>query len=80
MHEWLMVEELVDKVSCLARENGMSKVTKVKLDLGRKDHATPDSILLAFQVKSKNTVAEGAALEVRRVPGEGLVLASMEGE
>ena len=80
MHEWLMVEELVDKASTLAKEQGMTKVTKLKLNLGRKDHSTPESIMVAFQVKSKKTILEGAALEICRVPGDGLVLASMEGE
>ena len=80
MHEWLLVDELMEKVSSLAGEQGMSRVTRLHLDLGRESHITADSLLLCFQVKSKKTVAEGANLEIQPVPGSSLVLASMEGE
>lgn len=80
MHEWLMVEELLEKVSSLASQQGMARVTKLHLDLGQDGHITPDSLLLAFGVKSQKTVAEGATLEIQPVSGTSLLLVSMEGE
>ncbi|MFQ5996115.1 MAG: hydrogenase/urease maturation nickel metallochaperone HypA [Dehalococcoidales bacterium] len=80
MHESLLVKELLDEISRLAREQPMAKITKVRVSLGKDGHTSPESLRLHFEEQSQRTVAEGANLEVESVPGDSLFLVSLEGE
>jgi len=80
MHEWHITEELLDKVCAQARENRISKVTKVQVELGKDGHITEDSLRFCFQVLSEKTICGEAVLEVKSSAGNALTLVSFEGE
>lgn len=80
MHEWHITQELVDQVCAQAKENQMTKVTRVQVELGKDGHITEDSLRFCFQLLSEKTIAKEAVLEVKPSAGDALVLVSFEGE
>ncbi len=80
MHEWYMTQELLDRVCAQAKENRMSKVTKIRVELGGDGHITEESLQFYFQLLSEKTIAKEAVLEIALSPGNALMLVSFEGE
>jgi len=80
MHKSLVVEGLLDKVSRLAREQLMRNITKIRVNLGKDGHISPESLRFYFEERSRRTLAEGASLEIESVLGDSLFLVSLEGE
>jgi hydrogenase nickel incorporation protein HypA/HybF len=66
MHELGIAQEVV---AIVAGHAGASKVTRVVLEIGRHALILPDSIRFCFDLCSEGTVAEGARLEIRKIPG-----------
>jgi len=66
MHELGIAQEIVAIVAEHARE---AKVTRVVLEIGRHAMILPDAIRFCFDLCSEGTVAEGAQLEIREIPG-----------
>lgn len=64
MHEFSMVNALMETVLKSAEENDISKVTKVKLIIGELHGALPDLLTFAFETLSQDTVCSGAELEI----------------
>lgn len=69
MHELGIAQEIV---SIVAQHAGSGKVTRVVLEIGRHALILPDSIRFCFDLYSEGTVAQGAELEIREVPGRAL--------
>ncbi len=80
MHEWHLTQELLDVVCSRATDNGISKVTRVRVDLGQDSHMTEESLRFCFEVLSKETLAAGAELNLTPSEGRALTLLSLEGE
>ena len=80
MHEWHITEELVKQLGTQAKDNQISRVTRVRVELGTDGHITEDSLDFCFQLLSKDTIANGATLEIKLTSGDALMLMSLEGE
>ncbi len=80
MHEWHITEELVNTVCAQAKENRISKLTKIQVELGKDSHVTEDSLRFCFQLLSEKTMAREAVLEIKSSAGGFLSLVSLEGE
>lgn len=74
MHEMALTESIVDIVSDEARKQGFAKVRIVRLQIGAMAHVEPEALRFCFDAVSRGTVAEGATLDIRRLPGEGWCL------
>lgn len=68
MHELAIAQEVIALVA--ARTEG-ARVTRVVLEIGRLCAVLPDAMRFCFDLATEGTVAEGAALEIREVPGRG---------
>ncbi len=68
MHEIGLIQTVMDEVSRVAEANGIERVTKVRLVVGRMNGAIPDALEFAFSVLSPETIFEGARLEIESVP------------
>ena len=66
MHEMSITKNIVSIVSEHACER---KVIRVQLEIGKLSAVVPDAIRFCFDVISRGTVLEGAALEIIEVPG-----------
>ena len=66
MHELGIAQEII---AIVAEHAGDARVTRVVLEIGRHALILPDSIRFCFDLCSEGTVAQGAQLEIREIPG-----------
>lgn len=71
MHELGLMQNIVDTVQDYARKNNVTKVVKVMLEVGQVSGVVPESLEFCFEVCTKQTVLEGAALEIERIAAVG---------
>ncbi len=71
MHELGLMQNIVDTVQDYARKNNVSKVVKVMLEVGQVSGVVPESLEFCFEVCTKQTVLEGAILEIERIAAVG---------
>lgn len=68
MHELAITQSVLDIAVGQARQHGAWRITAVNLVVGELTGYVPDSIQFYFDLLSRGTLAEAAALNVRRVP------------
>ena len=68
MHELGLTKELVDLVTAKAAEAGAQRVVSVSLAIGAMSGVEADAVSFCFEVVAKDTIAEGARLEIERIP------------
>ena len=64
MHEQSLMNDLLKKISQIAKAEEANKVLKVKVELGALAHISPDHFREHFEHDLKGTIAEGAELEI----------------
>jgi hydrogenase nickel incorporation protein HypA/HybF len=64
MHELSIMQSVIDTVSDSARINGITRVNKVKLVIGKLTMALPASLQFAFEAFTHNEMFNGAVLEI----------------
>ena len=68
MHEVSLMENLLAIVEKAAADQGGSPVNVVHLRVGEMAGVNADALRFAFEIMRKGTAAEGAELEIERVP------------
>jgi hydrogenase nickel incorporation protein HypA/HybF len=68
MHEFTIIRNLLDIILEIAAEERLSRVTSVTLRIGDLLHIVPETLVFAFDSVVKETVCEGARLEIEHVP------------
>ncbi len=68
MHELAITQSILDIARSAAEEHGAKQVRSVRIMLGEYSGVVPQCIQYYFDVISKGTIAEGAALDIRRLP------------
>ncbi|OAT85572.1 hydrogenase maturation nickel metallochaperone HypA [Desulfotomaculum copahuensis] len=68
MHELSLIQSLVELVAYSARENGITRVTLVKLVVGEYHGALPGALQFAFSCLTPDTPLAGAELEIEIKP------------
>lgn len=71
MHELSLTQSLVAIAEEHARRAGATVIHGITVEVGALSGAIPEALEFAFEVCSKGTLAEGAILNLRRVPGHG---------
>ena len=71
MHEMSLTESIVDIAVEAAQKEGARRVTRLVVDVGQLSHVEPEALEFCFAAVSRGTLAEGAKLEIARVPGAG---------
>ena len=64
MHEYALVQALLDRVEAEAKERGASKVQAVTVRIGELAGVERDLFATAFAAFTERTICEGAALEI----------------
>ncbi len=70
MHEMSIAQSILKIVLNEAQRNGASRITVVRIRAGELRGIVQDQLGFFFQFITKDTLAEGAALEVEQVPVE----------
>ena len=68
MHELAITQSILDISQKMADQHGAKRVKAVRIMLGEYSGVVPQCIQDYFDVISKDTVAEGAFLDIRRLP------------
>ena len=68
MHELSLVESILQIVDEYAAKEGFARVSALRLSCGKLSSVVPQALSFAFEVQSKGTRAEGAALELEILP------------
>ncbi len=68
MHEFSVMSYLLETVQEQAREHEARKVLAINLVIGERAGIVDDSLSFYFDMLTPGTVAEGARLNVRRLP------------
>jgi hydrogenase nickel incorporation protein HypA/HybF len=74
MHEMSLTEGLIELIEGERARQGFSSVRVVRLAIGALGHVEPEAMRFCFDAVARGTVAEGARLEIRTVPGEAWCL------
>lgn len=71
MHEMSLAEGVRSIVEDAARAQGFSKVRTVVLEIGELSSVEVDALRFCLDAVLRDTIAEGASIEVEAVPGTG---------
>ena len=71
MHEMSLAEGIVQLVEDAARDDGSTKVKAVWLEIGRLAAVEKEALRFCFDAVTRDTIAEGARLEIIEMPGRG---------
>lgn len=67
MHEWSLVQALLDRVEDEARSRSAVRVSRLEIRLGELSGVDADLFAKAFETFREGTLCAGAALDVKRV-------------
>jgi hydrogenase nickel incorporation protein HypA/HybF len=70
MHEFLLINDLMRKISDIARANRASRVARVTVTLGALAHISADHFREHFEHAARGMEAEGAELEIELGPSD----------
>ena len=74
MHEMSLVEGIRTVVEDHARRDHFSRVTLVRLEIGRFASVEKEALSFAWDVVMRGSVADGSALQMIDLPGQALCL------
>lgn len=75
MHEMSLAEGVLQLMEEAAQREGFRRVTTVWLEIGALSSVEPESLAFCFDAVTRGSIAEGARLEMIRVPGQGWCMA-----
>ncbi len=78
MHESGLVEELIEEIGRVARDNGGARVSRVEIGVGELAGFTHEHFEEHFRAASRNTLADGAVLEIHTREGDALTLEGLD--
>jgi hydrogenase nickel incorporation protein HypA/HybF len=80
VHELALAREIVDQILEACESEHLGRVSRVVLELGTDAGVDADALSFGFQIAARRSVADGAALEIDRVPnGRDLRVKILEG-
>ena len=78
MHEMSLAEGILQIVEDAAVDQGFNRVTEVRLEIGALSGVEVEALSFCMDMVLKGSVAEGARVEMERVPGQGFCLSCGE--
>ena len=71
MHEVFLCENIIRQLQDSAEQENFNQVKTIWLEIGKLSHVTGEAMSFAFEMVAKNSLAEGARLEIENVPALG---------
>lgn len=68
MHEVSLMQDTLILATQEARRAGGSRIHRLRMRIGPLSGVVPEALEFAFEILAKGTAAEGAQLEIERVP------------
>ena len=70
MHEMSLCEGVLQILEDEAQKQGFERVKAVWLEIGELSSVEPEAMLFSFDAVTRDSLADGAALNIIRVPGQ----------
>jgi len=80
VHEFHLVENLIENVITKAKEDKHKKVVAINVILGNDSHVTDENLIFLMDLRCKDTVAEGASINVKQAEGRNVFVESIDVE
>ncbi len=80
MHEFHLVENLIENVISKAKEGKHKKVVAINVTLGKDSHINNENLVFLLELKCKETVADGACINVKNSEGKNVFVESIDVE
>jgi hydrogenase nickel incorporation protein HypA/HybF len=71
MHEVSIVDELLKVAVCECKRNGYSKISNIRVCVGKASGVMPEALLFAFDALKTETIAAKAVLTLEEMPVAG---------
>jgi hydrogenase nickel incorporation protein HypA/HybF len=71
LHELSLTLNMIEIAEEHARRENATIITSVTMEIGALSGVVPEAMEFAFEACSKETLADGATLEIRRIPALG---------
>ncbi|ABL78000.1 hydrogenase maturation nickel metallochaperone HypA/HybF [Thermofilum pendens] len=68
MHEWSLMQAVVEALLEFAGRNGFSRISRVVVEVNEVSQLEEDILREAYSVLTENTIAEGSTLVIEKVP------------
>ena len=78
MHEFKLVSDVFKSVLKTAEKNQAKKVTLVRFQVGENCDARPENIEFLFRQAARGSIADKAEVEITTIPGDELILSSIQ--
>ncbi len=69
MHEMALAQSVVEAIEAQAGRHAFNRVERIVLEVGALSCVDPHALEFGFEAVSRNTLAQGARLEIRTPPG-----------
>ena len=80
MHEISIMYSILTMIEESAKENGIKKVSKIKLVIGTQRLVMPEALYFAFEQLKREPIEQDAVLEMEERIGRDLYIDYFEGE
>jgi hydrogenase nickel incorporation protein HypA/HybF len=71
LHELSLTQNLIEIAEDHARRENATVITSVTIEIGSLSGVMPEAMEFAFEACTKDTLADGATLEIRHIPALG---------
>ena len=75
MHEMSLAEGVLQLIEDAARQQAFATVRMVWLEIGELSGVEPEAMVFCFDAVTRGSIAQGARLEIIRLPGTGWCMA-----
>jgi Zn finger protein HypA/HybF involved in hydrogenase expression len=80
VHEFHLVENLIENVITKAKDGNHKKVVAINVTLGKDSHIKDDNLKFLMELRCKETVADGAGINVKHAEGKNVFVESIDVE
>lgn len=80
MHEFHIVENLIENVITQAKKGEHKKVIAINVTLGKDSHINDENLKFLMKLRCKETVAEGACINMKPAEGNNVFVESIDVE
>ncbi len=80
MHELHLVENLIENVITKSSEGNHKKVVAINVAWGKDSHINDENLKFLMELRCKETVADGACINVKHAEGKKVFVESIDVE
>ncbi len=80
MHELHLVENLIENVITKTKDGNHKKVIAINVVLGKDSHINDDNLKFLMELRCKETVADGACINVKHTEGKNVFVETIDVE